>query len=52
MIDASWIIVERATARPVLETFNFELVHFVNLERYQVFTAHAWLVLFNAWVKL
>jgi hypothetical protein len=43
MIDASWIIEDRATGKPVLETFNFELVQFVNLGRYRVWTALHWL---------
>jgi hypothetical protein len=43
MIDASWIIEERATGKPVLETFNFEAVQFVNLARYRVWPALAWL---------
>lgn len=47
MIDASWIIVDRATGKPVLETWNFDLVQFVNLQRYRVYTAHAWLAGLN-----
>lgn len=47
MIDASWIIEDRTTGKPVLETFNFELVQFINLERYRVWTALGWLVELN-----
>lgn len=47
MIDASWIIVDRATHKPVLETYNFELVQFINLNRYRVYTALAWLQALN-----
>lgn len=36
MIDSSWVIVDRETGRAVLETFNFELCQFINLERYKV----------------
>lgn len=38
MIDASWVVIERSTGAAVLETFNFELVQFVNLKRYRVAT--------------
>lgn len=48
MIDASWIIVDRATGRPVLETYNFEALQFINLQRYRVYTALAWLAQLNA----
>lgn len=51
MIDASWIIEDRATGKPVLETWNFELVQFVNLKRYRVWTALAWLVELNRRIK-
>jgi hypothetical protein len=47
MIDASWVIIERATGKVVMETFNFELVQFVNLTRYEVKTAREWLVSLN-----
>lgn len=43
MIDSSWIIEDRTTGKPVLETWNFELVQFVNLKRYRVWTALHWL---------
>ena len=36
MIDASWVIIDRATGKAVMETFNFELCQFVNLKRYRV----------------
>lgn len=38
MIDASWVIIDRETGKAVLETFNFELVQFVNLRKYRVAT--------------
>ena len=47
MIDASWVIVDRTTGKPVLETWNFELVQFINIKRYRVFTAHAWMCSLN-----
>ena len=47
MIDASWVIEDTTTGKPVLETFNFELVQLVNLQRYRVWTTHAWLVEVN-----
>lgn len=43
MIDASWIIQDRTTGKAVMETYNFELVQFVRLDRYKVWTARAWL---------
>ncbi|WP_313196218.1 hypothetical protein [Shinella zoogloeoides] len=42
-IDASWVIVDRATGQPVLETFDFELCQFVNIQRFQVVPIMAWL---------
>ena len=47
MIDASWVISDRATGRAVLETFNFELVQFINLSRYRVWPIAAWLAHLN-----
>jgi len=43
MIDASWIIADRTTGKAVLETYNFEALQFINLQRYQVYTIRAWL---------
>lgn len=43
MIDASWVIADKATGQAVMETFNFELVQFVNLNKYTVYTISAWL---------
>lgn len=43
MIDASWVIQDRATGKAVMETYNFELVQFVRLDRYKVWTALEWL---------
>lgn len=43
MIDASWIIEDRTTGLPVMETYNFELVQFINIKRYRVWTALHWL---------
>jgi hypothetical protein len=43
MIDASWVIEERATGKPVLETYNFEMVQFVNLDKYRVWPILYWL---------
>jgi hypothetical protein len=43
MVDASWIIEDRATGKPVLETFDLEMVQFINVERYRVWTALHWL---------
>ena len=43
IIDASWVIVDRASNKAVLETYNFELIQFVNLERYKVVPILKWL---------
>jgi hypothetical protein len=51
MIDASWVIEERATGKPVLETFDFEMVQFVNLDRYRVWPILYWLYEVNRRVK-
>lgn len=47
MIDASWIIQERATGKAIAETFDFELVQFVRLDRFKVWTAREWLESLN-----
>lgn len=47
MIDSSWIIVSRDTGKAVLETYNFEMVQFVNLDRYRVMTVLHWLQSLN-----
>lgn len=47
MIDASWVIVDRATGKAVLETFNFELCQFININRYRVVPILAWLQSLN-----
>jgi hypothetical protein len=44
----SWIVVDRATGRPVLETYNRATASAINRKlRYEVLTAYAWLVRFN-----
>lgn len=43
MIDASWVIVCKATGKAVMETWNFELCQFVNIKRYRVVPIRAWL---------
>lgn len=43
MIDASWILENKSTGIPVLETWNFELVQFANIEKYRVWTTLSWL---------
>lgn len=47
MVDASWVIVEKATGKAVLETYNFELCQFVNLEKFKVVPILAWLQSLN-----
>lgn len=52
MIDASWIVQDRATGQLVLETYDFELVQFINVRRYRVWTALAWLQRLNVGLKI
>jgi hypothetical protein len=47
----SWIIVSRATGKPVLETWSSRTADAVDCARYEVFTALQWLQRFNASVK-
>ena len=47
----SWIIVEKATGRAVLETWSQDLVNRVNLDKYRVLTAYEHLRNFNQQVK-
>lgn len=47
MIDASWVIVDRESGKPVMETYNFELCQFINLKRYRVVPIMAWLQSLN-----
>jgi hypothetical protein len=51
MIDASWVIEERATGKPVLETYDFEMIQFVNLDKYRVWPILYWLYEVNRRVK-
>jgi hypothetical protein len=48
VIDASWVIADRATGKAVMETFNAELCQFINIERYRVVPIGAWLAGLNA----
>ena len=43
----SWIIVDKATGKPVIELYNHANVTRVNTEKYQVYTAHEWLAQLN-----
>lgn len=51
MIDASWIIENKQTGKPVLETYDFEMVQFVNLDKYRVWPVLYWLYEVNRRVK-
>ena len=50
-IVVSWIIVSRATGKPVLETFSSRTAGAVDRARYEVLTALQWLQRFNATVR-
>jgi len=43
----SWVIIDRKTARPVLETFQRSTAEKVNQSRYEVLTTLQWLTRFN-----
>lgn len=43
----SWVIVQRSTGRPVLETFKRQTAEAINQDAYEVLTAEQWLVRFN-----
>lgn len=47
MIDASWIIEDKRTGQAVLETTDFEMIQFTNLEHYRVWPIVAWLAEIN-----
>lgn len=47
MIDSSWVIVSKETRKAILETTNFELLQFVNIEKYEVKTILEWLCSLN-----
>jgi hypothetical protein len=51
MIDASWVIENRETGKPVLETYNFELIQFINIKKYRVWTIAEWLYEVNRRIK-
>ena len=48
----SWIIVSRATGKPVLETFERRIALAVNQERYEVLTALQWLSRLNSFSRI
>lgn len=43
----SWIIVDKATSKPVCELYDARNVARVNTDKYKVYTAHEWLGYFN-----
>lgn len=47
----SWIIVDKATGKPVIELYNARNVSRVNTDKYQVYTAEEWLGYFNTLVN-
>ena len=47
MIDASWVIVDKVTGKAVMETYDFELCQFINIEKYRVVPILAWLQSLN-----
>ena len=51
MLTNSWIVVDRASGRAVLETFSRHVAKSINLTRYEVLSAYDYLVRFNAKLK-
>jgi hypothetical protein len=47
MLTGSWVIVSRETGKAVLETFQQSVAQKINAARYEVLTAHQWLVRIN-----
>lgn len=47
----SWIVVDRATGKGVLETFNRKVAEAINQDRYEVITTATWLARVNASIK-
>jgi hypothetical protein len=45
--SSSWVVVDRETGKPVLETFERKTAERVNQSRYEVLTAQDWLERFN-----
>ena len=50
-MSTSWIIVDKATGKPVLETFQSRVAEKVNTVRYEVWPALAWLQELNVRIK-
>lgn len=44
----SWVVVSKATGKPVLETWSQAVAEKVNGDAYTVLTAHQWLVSINS----
>jgi len=49
--SGSWIVLDRKTRKPVLETFSRSIAEKINQERYDVLTAHDALSELNARIK-
>lgn len=47
MLCNSWIVVSRATGSPVLETWSRRVADAIRRDRFEVLTAHDWLVRLN-----
>lgn len=47
----SWIIVDRTTGKPVMETFYPSIARHINQDKFEVLTAQQWLARFNAQIK-
>lgn len=47
----SWVVISRATGRPVLETFERRTAERINQAAYEVVTAAQWLARFNRQIK-
>ncbi len=51
MAKNTWILVNRETGKPIGEFFSLAIIGQVNQAKYEVLTAHDWLVRFNRQAK-
>ena len=43
----SWVVVDKATGKPVAEIYEQRTVERINTEKYEIWTAYEWLVHYN-----
>lgn len=50
-MTASWVVVSRATGKPVLETFERRVADAINLEKYEALPIGKWLARLNDQIR-